>query len=1012
MLKSKAIVILAFFLALTTSLAAKEKIYPGKDPAIANNERILYWLDKRGELPINATDLDKQNALKKYLLRTKNGHYQPPVNVLKAEAQAMHRVKERLAQETKALKAGTEKTVKILAVLVDFPDLPYNDNRLTNSDTNMYYSDYPTSHYQDLVFSHTGYVGPSSQNLMSAYQYYQQESGGTLIMEGQAYGWVRANSNAATYGGNDPDDNDNDIDVPTLVKEAVTKAVQENSINLADYDHEDQYDIDGDGNVNEPDGYIDHVMIFHASMGEEAGGGVLGDDAIWSHRFFVDASSGGYDVPGTSHKLYGYTIEPIDSAVGVVVHEFGHDLGLRDEYDTHPDSEHGSPVGYWSLMASGSWTGSPAGTNPTGFSPLARDYFQQRYAGDWADIATYDYSGLQQQSELVTLTEAVDADATVNMVRVNVPGGMAPFYAPYSGSMQYYSGFGDLKNHSMSFNLNVPTGTTLSLQMKSHWNIEQDYDYVQVLVDNVAIEGNHTDLTNQYHASVQHFISGRSLDIAGAEGTVGWVDLTFDLSAYAGTTVAINIQYITDPSVGDYGFVVDDIKLMADGSEVYSDGAEDNPVMASLNGFSVIGDSRSEGDKNYYIQMRSFNGVDVGLTSRNYAAGMLVWFGDPDYSNNQSFDHPGHGFISVVDANQNLLRNGSNVPYSTSTQIRDAAFSQYGAAVSTMFSDMTDYSSPEQPDSGVVLPRNGLQFSIQTQAVDSSSASILLEVVNLIWDSEFSLNKTYQTVAFSNDSSGVGDATAVWDFGDGNSSTDWAPTHVYSASGSYTVNLTITTTADGSTVSSSQTVSIAEQLSTGFNAQDTNGLVDFSTTASGGEQPLIYSWDFGDGSTAGSGASVSHQYTQTGDYIVTLTVDSADGQQSVVTTTVAVYLTPVAEFTAARNYLVVTFTDQSTGGDGALSYAWDFGDGNTSTDASPTHTYTAAGSFSVSLTITDQRSTTHTVSQTVTVAEAPPPPPTQSSGGGGSTGIWFFFGLVIANLIRRKALYKAVCQLA
>ena len=43
-------------------------------------------------------------------------------------------------------------------------------------------------------------------------------------------------------------------------------------------------------NYLEPDGLVDHLMVIHSGVGEEAGGGSLGSDAIWSHRWNL----GGY----------------------------------------------------------------------------------------------------------------------------------------------------------------------------------------------------------------------------------------------------------------------------------------------------------------------------------------------------------------------------------------------------------------------------------------------------------------------------------------------------------------------------------------------------------------------------------------------------------------------------------------------------------------------------------------------------------------------------------------------
>ncbi|MGL5047193.1 MAG: PKD domain-containing protein, partial [Shewanella sp.] len=85
--------------------------------------------------------------------------------------------------------------------------------------------------------------------------------------------------------------------------------------------------------------------------------------------------------------------------------------------------------------------------------------------------------------------------------------------------------------------------------------------------------------------------------------------------------------------------------------------------------------------------------------------------------------------------------------------------------------------------------------------------------------------------------------------------------------------------------------------------------------------------------------------------------------------------------------LAVNFTSNADGGMGVLNYAWDFGDGNTSTAASPTHTYAKAGAYTVTLTVIDAQNTKAMSSSTVTVvAPVTPPatPPVSESSGGGS----------------------------
>ncbi|WP_199244043.1 PKD domain-containing protein [Bacterioplanes sanyensis] len=79
---------------------------------------------------------------------------------------------------------------------------------------------------------------------------------------------------------------------------------------------------------------------------------------------------------------------------------------------------------------------------------------------------------------------------------------------------------------------------------------------------------------------------------------------------------------------------------------------------------------------------------------------------------------------------------------------------------------------------------------------------------------------------------------------------------------------------------------------------------------------------------------------------------------------------PIANFSVATEKLTAVFNNQSSDRDGTIeSYAWDFGDGNTATDANPRHTYAMAGDYDVSLTVTDNDGLTDTSQQRITVQE-------------------------------------------
>ena len=79
---------------------------------------------------------------------------------------------------------------------------------------------------------------------------------------------------------------------------------------------------------------------------------------------------------------------------------------------------------------------------------------------------------------------------------------------------------------------------------------------------------------------------------------------------------------------------------------------------------------------------------------------------------------------------------------------------------------------------------------------------------------------------------------------------------------------------------------------------------------------------------------------------------------------------PDADFSYVANYLAVDFTDGSTDVNNDIAtWAWDFGDGNTSTQQNPSHTFAATGTYTVSLTVTDAEGQSDTHSMDVSVSD-------------------------------------------
>ncbi len=210
------------------------------------------------------------------------------------------------------------------------------------------------------------------------------------------------------------------------------------------------------------------------------------------------------------------------------------------------------------------------------------------------------------------------------------------------------------------------------------------------------------------------------------------------------------------------------------------------------------------------------------------------------------------------------------------------------------------------------------------------------------------------TVNFQNLTTGGGTITHLWNFGDGSTSTQTNPSHIYSAAGSYTVQLiSVNNSGCSDTIIKTTLVNIGA-----FNAAVSNppavclgANATFTNTSV--PAPLSAVWDMGDG-TVINNINANHIYTTPGVYNITMIADFG-GCFDTAFSSITVNANPVANFTAVNTSackppLTVTFTNTSIGG---VAYIWNFGYGNTSTQRNPVHTYTTSGSFTVTLTVTN-----------------------------------------------------------
>jgi len=217
--------------------------------------------------------------------------------------------------------------------------------------------------------------------------------------------------------------------------------------------------------------------------------------------------------------------------------------------------------------------------------------------------------------------------------------------------------------------------------------------------------------------------------------------------------------------------------------------------------------------------------------------------------------------------------------------------------------------------------------------------------------------------------------TYSWTFGDGATSSSPNPSHTYTRPGTYVAQLTVGDSL-ASTASGDVTIVVTVQpLIATAQANPTEGDapldVSFSVTVSGGLAPYTYQWMFGDGS-AGTTQSVVHRYSAPGTYGAQVTVRDSLG--SSVSSSVSVLVRPsapqvsmLASLQSGVAPLTISFSATITGGVRPDSYAWDFGDGRTSTEESPSHRYDTTGTYIVTVTTTDALGRTTTDTETIDV---------------------------------------------
>jgi immune inhibitor A len=742
------------------------------DLNIVDQDRLAKALQKRGLISENASQAEVTKAVKDYIAKKQGEKPGKTDKALTKEQKAFDKKtkdfvtkqKDKLSKQLEkghenfkkgkptgevkvdsAKQAGYNGGVredKVLVLLVEYADFKHNN--IEQEPGYMYSDNFNKEHYEKMLFGDEDFTLFNGDKVKTFKQYYEEQSGGSYTVDGTVTDWLTVPGTAKEYGDDNPEGGHDNLAPKgprNLVADALKAAVA-SGLDLSNFDKFDQYDMDGDGDQNEPDGLVDHLMVLHAGVGQEAGGGKLGDDAIWSHRWNL---GGVFEVPNTTAKVdywhgkmgaFDYTIEPEDGATGVFAHEFGHDLGLPDEYDTGYTGN-GEPVEQWSIMSGGSWSGHIAGTQPPSFSPQNKAFFQKTIGGNWANITEVNYEDIDKNGIAAVIDQSVTKSKNPGIVKVNLPkkevkGIQTPF-----GSKYYYSQKGDDLHTTLETpKFDLTKGTNAKFTYKANFEVEYDYDYVYV---NAVVDGEEPV----------------ELDVIGDENTADgmdttnnkWVDKEYDLSQFAGKKVKLTFDYVTDGGLAPNGFAMDDLKLTVDGQVVFTDGAEAAPVV-TLDGFIQTNGIFLK-DHYYYLEWRNYSGSDTALQfSRGvkYNTGLVVWYADDSFTDNWVGIHPGEGFLGVVDSHPEAIigtLNGKpSVSQSTRYQVADAAFSldkspewyidspsrgifdYKGLPGVTSFDDSKMYYNDLIQDAGRKVPNLGLKFQVIGEAKDNTAGAV------------------------------------------------------------------------------------------------------------------------------------------------------------------------------------------------------------------------------------------------------------------------------------------------
>ncbi len=444
-------------------------------------------------------------------------------------------------------RATRERPHKLLVVMVEFSDRGF-DRFKGEPDQ----GDKLARHYQKQLFDE------NYARVNSLSHYYATQSRGLYHLTGHVLPPIKLSKPRSAYGSpTRPAGGSwrNDGDTEGMVEEALLLAAKTyKNLAWSDFDRWDPSDFDKDGNIDEPDGYLDHFVLVFAGGGQSSCqllnqlGSVFTPNAgpeafdkldkrqrecadrLWPHRFQVQRREGqGPRIGGVVNArggvslsdslwVFDYNMQSEYITSSTFIHEFGHSIGLPDIYSRTSSNS----TGGWEVMSS---TASPSPQNLSAWSRLMLGWLKPKV------VLPPSYGGAAQSSAyLRTLDDTgKDVDGSERALLVVLPPKLRKIelttLPAASGTSALYSGQGnDMKRTAqLSLDLRAAKPGPIELSFDAWWEIEAGWDFAYFEVSVAGGAWSRRRPKDARHMPAKHGHDGKN-SLPGFTGLSGDLD--------------------------------------------------------------------------------------------------------------------------------------------------------------------------------------------------------------------------------------------------------------------------------------------------------------------------------------------------------------------------------------------------------------------------------------------------------------------------------------------------------